>query len=61
MARRFRNIFNLIDDLIVLNDTGEIKKNIPRHYPLKSELKKENHLEGLFLDLTMTIKDEKVI
>lgn len=46
-ARRFRNIFRLIDYLIAINDGGEPQK-ILRYYLPELELKKENlgHLEG---------------
>ena len=59
-ARKFRNTFRFIDDLLTVNDDGEFEKNISRIYPPELELKKEHSGDSVsFLDLQINLLDGK--
>ena len=61
-ARKFRNTFRFIDDLLTVNDDGEFEKNISRIYPPELELKKEHSGDSVsFLDLQIDLLDGKFI
>ena len=53
LARKFKNTFRFIDDLITVNDSGEFEKLFIEIYPPMLTLKKENlsNLCAKFLDL----------
>ena len=56
-ARKFRNTFRFIDDLLAVNDDGEFEKCFKKIYPPELELKKEHSGDSVsFLDLCITIK-----
>ena len=61
LARKLSNIFRFIDDLSVVNDDGIFEVNIKDIYPKELELTKENYnsSEASFLDLNISIKDNK--
>ena len=60
-ARKFGNLSRYIDDLSAINDDGEFEKCAAEIYPPELELKKENDgsKNASFLDLDITIKDDK--
>ena len=56
-ARKFRNTFRFIDDLLAVNDDGEFEKCCKEIYPRELELKKEHSGDLVsFLDLQIVIK-----
>ena len=61
MARRFGNIFRFIDGLTALSDCGEFERSFHEIYTPELEIKKEylGCLEVSFLNIMITIKDEK--
>ena len=57
LARKFRNTFRFIDDLLAVNDDGEFEKCFKEIYPPELELKKEHSGDSVsFLDLGIAIK-----
>ena len=42
LERKFKNTFRFIDDLIMVNDSGEFEKLFKEIYPPMLTLKKEN-------------------
>lgn len=61
-ARRFRNTFRFIDDLLAINDDGEFEKCIKEIYPSELELKKEHGDDSVtFLDLQIDLKEKRFV
>ena len=60
-ARKLKNVFRFIDDLNAVNDNNIFLDNINNIYPPELELSKENtnEHEATFLDLRITIKENK--
>ena len=57
VARRFRNTFRFIDDLVAINDDGEFERCYEDIYPQELELKKEHGNTNVsFLDLNIVIQ-----
>ena len=57
VARKFRHTFRFIDDLVAINDDGELEKCQSDIYPSELELKKEHGDNNVsFLDLSIDIK-----
>ena len=57
LARKFRNTFRFIDDLLAVNDDGEFEKCFKKIYPPELELKKEHSGNSVsFLDLGITTR-----
>ena len=55
-ARRFRNTFRFIDDLLAVNDDGEFERSFKDIYPPELELKKERGGDSVsFLDIKISI------
>ena len=61
-ARKFRNIFRFIDDLVAINDGLEFSKSYSEIYPTELELKRENANTNYasFLDLDINVIDNKL-
>ena len=60
MARKFRNIFRYIDDLLAINDGNEFENHHKDIYPAELELKKENALNTStnFLEVNIKIHNQ---
>ena len=55
-ARKFRNTFRFIDDLLAINDDGEFQRSFKDIYPPELELKKEHGGDSVsFLDIKISI------
>ena len=62
VARKFSNIFRLIDDLIAVNDGSEFENQYNEIFPTKLILKKENtsYTATTFLDLHLCINEGQI-
>ena len=62
VARKFSNIFRLIDDLIAINDGNEFENHYNEIFPTKLILKKENtsYTATTFLDLHLCINEGQI-
>ena len=62
VARKFGNIFRLIDDLITINHKNEFENHYDEIYPLELTLKKENtsNTDTIFLDLHLCIIEGQI-
>ena len=62
VARKFGNVFRLIDDLIAINDGNKFENHYNEIYPSELILKKEitSHRETTFLDLHLCINEGQI-
>ena len=62
VARKFGNIFRIIDDLIAINNGNEFENHYNEIYPPELILKKENisHTKTTFLDLHLCINEGQI-